>query len=54
VRAEGDPERVDAWRKLEREQAWIEDRRAAALARESAGRSYGRVHRESRRMKGDG
>jgi ribosome biogenesis GTPase len=54
VRAEGDPERLDAWRKLEREQAWIEDRRAAALARESAGRSYRRVQRESRRTKGDG
>jgi ribosome biogenesis GTPase len=54
VRAESDPERVDAWRKLEREQAWIEDRRAAALARESAGRSYRRIQRDSRRMKGDG
>jgi ribosome biogenesis GTPase len=54
VRAESDPERVDAWLKLEREQAWIEDRRAAALARESAGRSYRRIQRESRRMKGDG
>jgi ribosome biogenesis GTPase len=53
VRAEGDPERLDAWRKLEREQAWIEDRRAAALARENGGRSYKRLHRESRRMKGD-
>jgi ribosome biogenesis GTPase len=54
VREESDPERLDAWRKLEREQAWIEDRRAAALARESAGRSYRRIHRESRRIKGDG
>jgi ribosome biogenesis GTPase len=54
VREESDPERVDAWLKLEREQAWIEDRRAAALARESAGRSYRRIQRESRRMKGDG
>jgi ribosome biogenesis GTPase / thiamine phosphate phosphatase len=35
VREEGDPERVEAWRKLEQEQAWIDERRAAALARES-------------------
>ncbi len=53
VRDEGDPERLEAWRKLEREQAWIEDRRAAALARESSGRSYKRVQREARRIKGD-
>jgi ribosome biogenesis GTPase len=54
VREEGDPERLDAWRKLEREQAWIEDRRAAALAREQAGRSYKRIQREARQVKGDG
>jgi ribosome biogenesis GTPase len=54
VREEGDPERLDAWRKLEREQAWIEDRRAAALAREQAGRSYKRIQREAREVKGDG
>lgn len=53
VRGESDPERVDAWRKLEREQAWIEERRAAALARESSGRSYKRIQREARRIKGD-
>jgi ribosome biogenesis GTPase len=53
VREESDPERLEAWRKLEREQAWIEDRRAAALARESAGRSYKRIQRESRRLKGE-
>jgi len=35
VREEGDAERVEAWRKLEREQAWIDERRAAALARGS-------------------
>jgi ribosome biogenesis GTPase len=54
VRDEGDPERLEAWRKLEREQAWIEDRRAASLAREKSGRSYKRIHREARELKGDG
>jgi len=53
VRDEGDPERLDAWRKLDIEQKWIEDRRAAALARENAGRSYKRLHREARQLKGD-
>ncbi|MEJ7825801.1 MAG: ribosome small subunit-dependent GTPase A [Solirubrobacteraceae bacterium] len=53
VREEGDPERVAAWRKLEREQAWIEDRRAATRERESRGRRHGRIQREARRMKGD-
>jgi ribosome biogenesis GTPase len=52
VRADGDPERVSAWQKLVREQAWIEDRRTAALAREALGRSYNRVQREARRAKG--
>ena len=54
VREQGDPARLDAWRKLEREQAWIEDRRAAALARGSAGRSYKRIQREARQVNGDG
>jgi len=54
VREEGDPERLEAWRKLEREQTWIEDRRAASLAREKSGRSYKRVIREARELKGDG
>ena len=53
VREEGDPERLEAWRKLEREQTWIEDRRAASLAREKSGRSYKRVMREARELKGD-
>ncbi len=52
VRADGDPERVAAWQKLEREQAWIEDRRAASRAREGLGRSYKRVPREARQAKG--
>jgi ribosome biogenesis GTPase len=51
VSAEGDPERVAAWRKLEREQKWIDDRRAATLAREKLGRSYNRVQREAWRAK---
>ncbi len=33
-----DPERIAAWRKLQRELAWIEDRRAATRAREASGR----------------
>ncbi len=53
VRADGDPERIAAWRKLESEQAWIENRRAAALARARSGRSYKRLHREARQIKGD-
>ena len=52
MRADGDPERVAAWQKLEREQAWIEDRRAASLARERSGRSYSLTQREARRAKG--
>ncbi|MDP2710599.1 MAG: ribosome small subunit-dependent GTPase A, partial [Solirubrobacteraceae bacterium] len=51
VRSEGDPARVAAWRKLQREQAWIDDRRAATLAREKLQRGYGRVQREARRAK---
>jgi ribosome biogenesis GTPase len=39
VRAAVDAERIEAWRKLAREQAWVEDRRAAARERE-------RRHRE--------
>ncbi len=53
VRDAVEPERLAAWRKLAREQAWVDDRRAAARERERRGRSYGRVQREARRMKGD-
>ncbi len=53
VRDEADPERVEAWRKLEREQQWIEDRRQAARDRAQLGRKYSRVQREARRAKGD-
>jgi ribosome biogenesis GTPase len=54
VREAVDPERIEAWRKLAREQQWVEDRRAAARERETRGRSYGRIQREARRVKGDG
>lgn len=49
-----DPERLAAWRKLAREQAWIEDRRAAARERDARGRSYERIQREARSAKGNG
>ncbi len=35
VRAELDPERIAAWRKLQRELEWVNDRRAASRAREA-------------------
>ena len=47
------PDRLAAWRKLQREQAWVDDRRAAARERDQRGRSYSRIQREARRMKGD-
>ena len=53
VRDAVDPDRLEAWRKLVREQAWIDDRRAAAREREQRGRGYSRVQREARRAKGD-
>jgi ribosome biogenesis GTPase len=52
VRGVVPPERLEAWRKLSREQAWIDDRRAAARARDARGRSYERIQREARRVKG--
>jgi ribosome biogenesis GTPase / thiamine phosphate phosphatase len=52
VRGAVDPDRIAAWRKLQREQAWVDDRRAAARERERRGRSYSRIQREARRMKG--
>ena len=53
VRAALDPDRIAAWRKLAREQAWIDDRKRAAREREHRGRSYRTVQREARRRKGD-
>ncbi len=35
VRAELDPERIAAWRKLQRELEWVNDRRAASRARDA-------------------
>jgi ribosome biogenesis GTPase len=52
VRDAVDAERLEAWRKLEREQAWIDDRKAAAREREQRGKSYSRIARESQRAKG--
>jgi ribosome biogenesis GTPase len=54
VRESVSTERIEAWRKLAREQKWVDDRRAAAREREERGRTYGRVQREARRIKGDG
>jgi ribosome biogenesis GTPase len=54
VRDAVDAERIEAWRKLTREQKWVDDRRAAAREREARGRSYSRIQREARRVKGDG
>ena len=53
VRDNVDPGRLEAWRKLAREQQWVDDRRAAAREREQQGRSYARVQREARQAKGD-
>lgn len=47
------PERLEAWRKLAREQAWVDDRRAAARERDRLGRSYRDVQRGARWSKGD-
>jgi ribosome biogenesis GTPase len=52
VRDAADPERVEAWKKLEREQSWLEDRRQAARDREQRGRTYTRQTRAARRVKG--
>jgi ribosome biogenesis GTPase len=53
VREEADPERLRAWRKLQREKAWVEDRQAASRDRERAGRGAARQVREDRAAKGD-
>ena len=45
VRAALDPARLDAWRKLRREQEWVGDRRAASRARERLGRERTREMR---------
>lgn len=48
-----DPERLAAWRKLAREQAWVDDRRAATREREARGRHYARLQRQARGAKGN-
>jgi ribosome biogenesis GTPase / thiamine phosphate phosphatase len=53
VRADVDPDRIAAWRKLARERAWLEDRQAAARDREGRARAYPAQQRAARRMKGD-
>ena len=53
VREDAQPERLAAWRKLRREQAWVDDRRAAARERDRRGRSYRTIQRGARRMKGN-
>jgi ribosome biogenesis GTPase len=52
VRGAVDEERLEAARKLEREQAWVDDRRAATRAREALGRARWREQRAARRSKG--
>ena len=52
VRGSVDEERLEAARKLEREQAWVDDRRAASRAREALGRQRWREQRAQRRAKG--
>ena len=50
-----DAERIAAWRKLQRELAWVEDRRAAVQARKQfGGRSPGRTGRATRGVSGGG
>jgi ribosome biogenesis GTPase / thiamine phosphate phosphatase len=48
VRDTIDPERLAAARKLEREQAWVDDRRAAARARAELGKSYAKLARRGK------
>jgi len=45
VRGVIDDDRLASWRKLQREQAWLDDRRAAARAREARGRAHARAQR---------
>ena len=53
VREHADPARLESWRKLEREQARVEDRRQAARDRERLGRKHARTQRAARRAKGN-
>jgi len=49
VRAELDPERIAAWRKLQRELAWVNDRRAATREREQRHKEITRYLRSRER-----
>jgi ribosome biogenesis GTPase / thiamine phosphate phosphatase len=51
VRDAVDPERLAAWRKLEREQARLDDRKAAARARKESARALARQARSAQRAK---
>jgi ribosome biogenesis GTPase len=53
VREEVDPERLRAWRKLQREEAWVRDRQAASREREREGRGASRRIKEDRAAKSD-
>jgi ribosome biogenesis GTPase len=50
VRDTIDPERIEAWRKLVREQAWIDDRRAAVQARREFGRAISKEFKAGGRI----
>ena len=49
VRAALDPERIAAWRKLQRELAWVNDRRAASREREQRHKEITRYLRSRQR-----
>jgi ribosome biogenesis GTPase len=49
VRDAVEPERIAAWRKLAREEAWLEDRKAAARRRKESARALSRQIRARRR-----
>ena len=51
VRDAVDPDRLETWRKFEREQARLDDRKAAARERELRGRSLSRVVQEAQEAK---
>jgi ribosome biogenesis GTPase / thiamine phosphate phosphatase len=52
VRGAVDPARIAAWRKLAREQAWLDDRKAAARRRKESARALSRQIRAGYRAKG--
>jgi ribosome biogenesis GTPase len=51
VRDAVDPGRLAAWRKLAREQAWLDDRKAASRERDRSGRALSRRARAAQRAK---